>query len=689
MPEALPVVPVSDLANLLRTRFGHAGFRPHQEEVCRTVVQGQDALLVMPTGSGKSLCYQLPGIARGGTTLVVSPLIALMEDQTAKLQALGFAAERVHSGRNREQSGVACRAYLDGRLDFFAIAPERLGVPGFPEMLARRRPVLVAIDEAHCISHWGHDFRPDYRLLGERLPLLRPAPILALTATATVRVQADILEQLGIQGARRFICGFRRENLGIEAVECSKASRTEDALALLAPVERRPAVVYVPTRRMADEVAQLLAVNYPTAAYHAGLSAGERSRTQEAFHAGALEVVVATIAFGMGIDKADIRTVVHLALPGTVEGYYQEIGRAGRDGKPARAVLLYSFADRKVHESFLERDYPEIGVLEKLRRAVPADGVSRDILITEAEVDPEEAETAVTKLWIHGGVAVDADDRVTPGHDNWKATYQAIRRHRVSQLDEIFDFARAGGCRMVHLVRHFGETQNTKPCGSCDVCRPQISIGHRFRPPTPAEEAVAEHILAELTRYDGVSTGTLYRKLYPNAELERRDFERVLDAMGRSRALRLVDDSFEKDGKTLRFRRASLNSGAHDLLGKGLLFEGEPESSGARGKRSTLRRRDRSRAQTRKERESGERRPLVVDNENPVDAKRVERLRAWRLGVARAKGIPAFRIMSDRTMLEIVAEQPTSLDALIGVRGVGPKLVERYGSAILETVKTP
>src|SRR5580658_2540885 len=343
---------------LLQSRFGFSSFRPYQEAVCEAATRGRDVLLVMPTGAGKSLCYQLPGLARGGTTLVVSPLIALMEDQTHKLKSLGIAAERIHSGRGREASRAACRAYLDGALDCLFIAPERLKVPGFPEMLARRRPALVAIDEAHCISQWGHDFRPEYRMLGERLPLLRPAPFIALTATATPRVQDDIVEQLRLKGAARLIHGFRRTNIAVEVVEKSPGDRAEAVVALLADAARRPAIVYAPTRRESESLADLLSSDRRAVAYHAGMTAYERALAQDQFLGGAVDVVVATTAFGMGIDKANVRTVVHTALPATVEGYYQEIGRAGRDGAPCRAVLFHSFADTKTHEFFHERDYP-------------------------------------------------------------------------------------------------------------------------------------------------------------------------------------------------------------------------------------------------------------------------------------------------------------------------------------------
>lgn len=676
-PRLREPTPASALVPLLQRTFGHPAFRPHQEAVCRAATEGRDVLLVMPTGAGKSLCYQLPGLARAGTTVVVSPLIALMEDQVAALRRRGLEAERIHSGRDRQSARQVCRDYLQGKLDFLFIAPERLGVPGFLELLAKRTPALVAIDEAHCISQWGHDFRPDYRLLGERLPLLRPAPVIAVTATATPRVQEDIIAQLGLTRPERMTHGFRRTNLAIEVQEVGPAERIAHARRLIADPARLPAILYAPTRKRAEEVAEALSSDHRTAAYHAGLSAAARDRIQTAFLGGELDVVVATIAFGMGVDKADVRTVLHLALPATVEGYYQEIGRAGRDGLESRAILLHSWADRRTHEFFLERDYPEPAVLEQLFALLGPRPAAKETLRRKLRVKGEVLEKALEKLWMHGGARVTPDEEVTRGEDGWRPAYIAQREHRREQLEKMSRFAGAHGCRMLHLVQHFGDRDDTgRPCGLCDVCAPDSCVAVGFRGPTAEELQVLRKILAALRDVDRQSTGRLCRELLGEAPAHRRIFDRLAGGLVRAGLVQLSEDAFEKEGRLIAFQRISLTPEGRrtgEALGQRVrLVEDvnvEPVGGGATGKRGK-----------RKTRRGAK--PVVTRTEASAPGM-VEALRTWRLSEAKRRRVPAFRIFSDRVLHAIAAARPASTEALLRISGVGPKLIERSGKALV------
>lgn len=676
--------PQRTLPQIIRERFGFPAFRPHQEEVCRAVTEGRDSLVVMPTGSGKSLCYQLPGIARGGTTLVVSPLIALMDDQVSKLSAMGFRAARIHSGRPREESRAACFDYLNGRLDFLMIAPERLSVTGFPEMLAKRKPSLIAIDEAHCISHWGHDFRPDYRLLKDRLPLLAPSPIVALTATATLRVQDDIVEQLGLRSARRFIHGFRRDDLALEMVQRQPSVRIQTIVNILRDPQRRPAIVYVPSRRMAEEVAAHLSSVAPASPYHAGLEPSRRAATQDAFLSGKLDLVVATIAFGMGVDKPDIRTVIHMALPGSIEGYYQEIGRAGRDGQGARALLFWSYGDRKVHESFFERDYPAETTLKAIRDMVPNAGIPREALIATCGIDSEVAENAVAKLWIHGGLLVDADDRVVRGQSkDWAESYRTIRNHREAQIDQVMDMARSPGCRMGSLVRHFGD-KDTHACGKCDNCRPADSLVRTFREPTDRERAVMEAVLGELRHRDGQATGTLHRNLFPDGRLDRGSFEHILSALGLAGLVAFSDDTWQgDDGRVQSFRRARMTAEAARMNGLGQTDVRIEEHPAAAGKAPKPLRRSKAVKRTPAAGDS----PALSSAPLSRDQARIlDHLKAWRLDIARSESVPAFRILSDKVLRAIVVALPTDSLALLKIPGVGARFMDRWGRTLLDTL---
>ena len=692
-PKPVDVSP-SQLRDLLRSRFGHDSFRPNQEAVCHEVVAGRDVLLVMPTGAGKSLCYQLPGIARGETTIVISPLIALMEDQTGKLRQQGFRAERIHSGRDRLESRRVCKEYMAGELDFLYIAPERLAVPGFPEFLAKRTPGLVAIDEAHCISMWGHDFRPEYRRLRERLPSLRPAPVVALTATATPIVQRDVIDQLGLQDCKRSIHGFRRENLQIELVELVPSLRPSALARLMLDDARRPAIVYAPTRKAAEAQAELLQSRMSAAAYHAGMPAEDRDRVQAAFLRGDLEVIVATIAFGMGIDKPDVRTVVHTGLPGSIEGYYQEIGRAGRDGLPSKAVMLHSWADRKTHEFFLERDYPEPAKLEALFNRLGAAKTPISDLAAVFSGDAEEFERALEKLWMHGGVRIDGDERAAKGDGAWLARYQEQRDYKIRQLDQVTDFTRSNHCRMLDLVRHFDDLEDSlKPCQHCDNCDPETCAVKTFRPPTPKESAALDAIRTALVERDGQSVGKVFRECVEPSKVDRKAFERLVDGLAKADLARVDQDSFiNAQGESIEFRRIWLTPEGRGATSLGsrvsLPAEGAglgPAKKASRSKkaapRSAAAKRNGSRAK--KQFGLGE-----VPARGDSDELIASALRAWRKTEANKRGMPAFRVFPDRTLNGLVDHKPSNEAELLEVPGVGPAVVKKYGQQLLRVIRS-
>ena len=361
-----------DIHDLLKTRFGYDDFRPLQAEIIRTVLDGNDALVLMPTGGGKSLCYQLPALCLDGLTLVVSPLIALMKDQVDALRANGIAAAFVNSTVPPREARETLAEARAGRLKILYIAPERLAVPGFSDFLRSVRVSQIAIDEAHCISEWGHDFRPDYRnlrILRERFP---DTPVMALTATATAQVRDDIVEQLAIPNARRFVASFDRQNLTYTVRPKRRAF--EALLELLRQHSDGSAIVYCLSRQNTEDLAADLSdEGIQALPYHAGLDPSVRRTTQDRFIRDEIRVVTATIAFGMGIDKPDVRLIVHYHLPKTLEGYYQETGRAGRDDLPSTCVLFYGASDRHALTGFIEQIEDETErarAWEKLRQMV-------------------------------------------------------------------------------------------------------------------------------------------------------------------------------------------------------------------------------------------------------------------------------------------------------------------------------
>ena len=348
-------------ATILRERFGHSAFRPGQEAALRSALAGRSLLVVMPTGSGKSLLFQLPALLEHGMTLVVSPLIALMKDQVDELVRKRIAATYVNSGLSVEEQGRRLRQCIEGKVDLLYVAPERFRSAAFINMLRRARVPRMAVDEAHCISEWGHDFRPDYRRLKNFRKDMGEPRVTALTATATPRVQKDITQSLGLtpDEVDLHVHGFDRPNLLTSVVRARGNEPKNSFVCDFLREEKGPGIIYTGTRRAAEDLAEHIKLIEPkTTVYHAGLDPEVRTKAQEDFLQGRARVAVATVAFGMGIDKADVRFVIHYNYPGSVEQYYQEIGRAGRDGLPSRCILLYCSADRALREFFIDLSYP-------------------------------------------------------------------------------------------------------------------------------------------------------------------------------------------------------------------------------------------------------------------------------------------------------------------------------------------
>ncbi len=487
-----------DLTAELRSRFGFAGFRPGQLEAIEATLAGRDVLAIMPTGSGKSLCYQLPALIDGGMTLVVSPLIALMQDQHAALRNRGVdAAAMIASSMDGEQVSATLARVAAGEVRLLHVAPERFSSRRFLEAIQAAGVTRLAIDEAHCLSEWGHDFRPDYLRLADVRERLGMPPTIALTATATQRVAADIVRALRLRDPAMPATGFDRPNLFFAVQRQSGDTGKPAALQrLLREPGALPAIVYCGRRVTCEQVAtQLTAEGLRAAPYHAGLPTGPRSQTLERFLGGELDVVAATTAFGMGIDKPDVRSVVHWAMPASPEEYYQQAGRAGRDGLPARCTLLYAGSDKGLIVFFINRAKLSAGDLERVHAEL-ASGAGPDgrFGVFERDVPADDPRVAMAVLERAGALELFpaasgsylgrlADARLDRRHLNAAVVaMRQVERRRWDRLKAIDTYATTNGCRREALLGYFGEHPAERPPDEC-------CDGHGVAGPEPATVA--------------------------------------------------------------------------------------------------------------------------------------------------------------------------------------------------------
>jgi len=673
--------PSAAARTILHEVFGLSDFRPGQGEVVAAAESRADVLFVAPTGSGKSIAYWVPGLVAADLTLVVSPLIALMVDQVARLTMLGIPAACIHSQMTADERREAMTRAAAGELRFLYLAPERIGASGVLDALGRLEVARVVVDEAHCISSWGHDFRPDYRRLGDAIAACGRPPVGAFTATATPRVRLDIVASLGLRNPVGKVTGFVRENLTMSVVRCrGKAEKRDSLLRRIRPGDGR-SLVYCGARKSAIELAaELSDAGIATGSYHGALDGDERQDVYKEFAAGRLKVIVATSAFGMGVDFPDIRQVIHYDFPGSLEEYYQQAGRAGRDGLPSECILLYSAQDRQLQEFFIEQAYPERDTVRAVYREMLRAGTGwiDDWASRLPAVDDGAVRAAVGLLARSGVVAPDgAIRRLTGAPVDFEEQAQ-LKQHAYARVNQVMDYASSRGCRHARIADYFGEEGVARSCTSCDNCLDPRSIETITIAPTDVQTAIAcvarftGHLgaarIASILRgqLDAWTTSKPWVKdLAFFGALAEWDLERIRDLVAA-----LVELGVIVRGHGEKPTLSVSKTGLAFLAGEPTLtVELEVRQSRPTGVRRS----------TSKGPSTGE----LTDGA----LRRFDALRQWRLDTARDAKLPPYVIFHDKTLAEIARTQPISMGDLAAVAGVGPAKLERYGAALLAAMK--
>jgi ATP-dependent DNA helicase RecQ len=695
-----------DPQQALEKYFGFREFREPQGEVISEILNGKDVFVVMPTGGGKSLCYQLPAILRDGVTVVVSPLVALMKDQVDALAARGLSATLINSTISGTEQQQRIRRMREGEFKLVYIAPERFRSRSFLQAVGQITIGLFAIDEAHCMSQWGHDFRPDYFRLGSVLEELGRPQVAAFTATATPEVRADIVQRLGLETPSIFVAGFARPNLRFAVTEIERESDKYKRLRDLVN-HHRTGIVYCATRKRVDLVSEeLRSWGIRVISYHGGIEDAAREEAQNQFTQNNCDVAVATNAFGMGIDRADIRFVVHFEIPGSLESYYQEAGRAGRDGEPAECELLFNYADTRIQDFFIDGNNPSVELIRTvyllLRNMANEQGeVERSIRDIAARIDHENNEmavhSAITILDRHG--VIDRYDIPGKRIRGTRLLQRELQPHQLpidivalrekekrdrAKLKAMVDYAYGRECRQKIILRYFGESDYTT-CGACDRC--SIIRSKKIRPPT------AEELLVVRKALSGV------------ARMCHRTKEGFMPRFGRNRVIQVLVGS---QGKEV------LDAGLSGLTTYGLLkqkstnylhelFREMEEAEliyTTGGQYPMIGLADLGVAVMQnaapfglvwpEERKSRKEKEIVraLENEAPFDRDLFEALRKTRATLAQEQGgIPHYLIFSDETLKAFARLKPSSIESARRIRGVGEVKAVKYVGPFLRAIE--